>query len=271
MTKLLIAYYLVWCLSTMIFMQIDRSQMIDNFFIAATLFMALVAGGSFTLLVYERKLRVRIIEAKVMQVVQRETKQFDHLQAQYLDAMLELERLRRSYEERTAELAGAAIVRRNMLVVQGPDSHLYWDMAQLEHMGFLVETLTNPTLDNFKAHLDAARASDNMPYYVHFAMHGKPDGVAFSDGLADPLWLNRQLRGVRYVSLAVCDSSATAYKMRLLSGNTLCFSGPVASDPASRLVRKYYESIITGRTAREAFWDAKAAAPAEVADLALMI
>lgn len=271
MTKILIAYYIVWSLSAIVFVQIDRSQMIENFFIGMTLFMALLAGGAVTLLVAERRARNRIIDSSVLEIVKERTALFDHLKQQYLDAMLELERLRRKYEARTAEMAGAAIVRRNMLVVQGEQEYLQWDMAQLENMGFRVETLHAPTLGDFEAHLNSLRNSDNMPYYVHLAKHGSPKGVRFADGFADPLWLNRQLRGVRYVSLAVCDSSSTAYKMRLVSGHTFCFAGAVDSDGASRMVKRYYQNIITGRAANEAFWDAKAAAPAKVADLALMV
>lgn len=274
MTNLMLFYFAVWSYSAVLYMRvdrIDRNLMVENFFIGATLIMALIAGGSVSLLIAERKARGRIIVSEVHTAIAEKTEHFERVQQQYVDLMVEFKQLRDDYKKRTSELAASAVVQRTMLVVEGWEDHLHWDMVELEAAGFLVETLHNPTKKDFKARLDAARQRDSMPYYVHFSMHGTPKGIEFKDGHADPLWLNRQLRGARYVSLATCESSSTAYKMRLGTENTLCFIGTIDTDPASRFIRTYYRSIISGQPAREAFWAAKAASPAEIADVAIMI
>ena len=243
----------------------------ETFFIGTTLAMALLAGGALALLFHERQARDKIIDSQVLKLIKHRNEELERHQQQLIDTMMELENLRRQYNDRVNEMAEGARLRRSMLVVEGADSDLHWDMVSLEQMGFLVETLRNPTTDDFKAKMDAARAHGAMPYYVHFSMHANENGVGFRDKQAAPLWLNRQLRGARHVSLATCDSDVNAYKMRLVAGSTLCFVGDIESDAASRFVRLYYEAIFAGRTAREALWKAKASAPAEIADVALMV
>lgn len=254
-----------------------------------TLLMAALSGAAIMSLMIERRRRNSIIDSRVDVLTQEleltvidlttqarmERQRFQALHAQYVDSLVDIERLRDDFkhqmEDSRPEDSIRLLRKKTMLLVLGPDEDLYWDLAELEGMGMRIEAMHNPTTDNFKARLDAYRMSNSLPYYLHLAMHGNELGVKFANEIASPLWLRRQLLDVRHCTLGVCSSDKAAYQMRLVSSKTLCFSGKVNSINASRFILEFYKALLDGHSKDESFWMAKKMSPSEVSDLAMLV
>jgi len=278
-----------WAISWTYFWLYVTGSSTTYLLLLGTVIMAALSGAAITLLIIERRQRDSIIKnhvdalteeleltvVRLTNQVTSEKQRFEVLHERYVDSLVDIERLREDFKQQIedAQPDDALALRRkkSMLLVLGPDKHLYWDLAELEGLGMRIEVMQNPTTDNFKARLDAYRMSNSMPYYVHLAMHGNELGVKFANELAAPIWIRRQLDDVRHCTLGVCSSDKVAYQMRLVSSRTLCFSGEVDSIGASRFMAAFYGSLLNGHSKDESFWKAKEVSPPEVGDLAMLV
>jgi len=278
---------LVWWATVWLF---EQEQMTSFMFVVSTLIMAALSGAAIALLLLERRRRGTIIQdtveeltlelreevVRLQALLDKEGERFESLHDRYVSAIASAESTKHYYEDRLEESRlGAAELeakRSSLLIVTGDQDDLLWDLTELRTLGMRIETMVRPRKEDFKAKMNTLRLSGDMPYNVHFALHGTRVCVEFPGGeTASAYWLSEVLRGVARCSLAVCESASVAYEMRLIPARTMCFSGTPDSGGASRFMRKYYEYLLAGNEPRDALLQAKDDVDARVADLAIIV
>lgn len=125
-----------------------------------------------------------------------------------------LERELEATKTRLATLEATEANRDNNVIVAvlGTDEALQIDLAMLRNVtnrtGLRLTRLLPVTKASLETYLSRHRLRGKPVRFVHFAVHSSPDGLVFSDGIADGVWLSEALQGVDVVLIAGCQSDA---------------------------------------------------------------
>lgn len=159
--------------------------------------------------------------------------------------------------------------RRVLLVGVGDDMMLQEDLAQLRKVQAQTNIRISRLLPVSKASLERTierhRAAGNPVKLLHLAVHSGPDGLVFSDGIADGLWLSQQLAGVEVAMLAGCSNDSVADLLGVVPA-VVSMREDVDNRDASIFAGAFWLAIGHGMDANEAFERALQRAPALVGE-----
>lgn len=159
--------------------------------------------------------------------------------------------------------------RRVLLVGIGDDMMLQEDLAQLRRVQAQTNIRISRLLPVSKASLERTierhRLAGNPVKLLHLAVHSGPDGLVFSDGVADGLWLSQQLAGVEIAMLAGCSNDRVADLLSVVPA-VVSMREDVDNRDASIFAGAFWLAIGHGMDANEAFERALQRAPALVGE-----
>lgn len=159
--------------------------------------------------------------------------------------------------------------RRVLLVGIGDDAMLQEDLAQLRRVQSQTNIRISRLLPVSKASLERTierhRAAGNPVRLLHLSVHSGPQGLLFSDGTADGLWLSQHLAGVEIAVLAGCSNDAVADMLRVVPA-VVSMREDVNNHDASLFSGAFWLAVGLGMDANEAFERALQRAPAVVGE-----
>jgi len=159
--------------------------------------------------------------------------------------------------------------RRVLLVGMGDDAMLQEDLAQLRRVQAQTNIRISRLLPVSKASLERTierhRAAGNPVRLLHLSVHSGPQGLLFSDGIADGMWLSQQLAGVEIAVLAGCSNDAVADMLRVVPA-VVSMREDVNNHDASLFSGAFWLAVGLGMDANEAFERALQRAPALVGE-----
>jgi len=159
--------------------------------------------------------------------------------------------------------------RRVLLVGIGDDAMLQEDLAQLRRVQSQTNVRISRLLPVSKASLERTierhRAAGNPVRLLHLSVHSGPQGLLFSDGIADGMWLSQHLAGVEIAVLAGCSNDAVADMLRVVPA-VVSMREDVNNHDASLFSGAFWLAVGQGMDANEAFERALQRAPALVGE-----
>lgn len=159
--------------------------------------------------------------------------------------------------------------RRVLLVGLGDDAMLQEDLAQLRRVQATTNIRISRLLPVSKASLERTierhRAAGNPVRLLHLSVHSGPQGLLFSDGIADGMWLSQQLAGVEIAVLAGCSNDAVADLLRVVPA-VVSMREDVNNHDAAMFSGAFWLAVGQGMDANEAFERALQRAPALVGE-----
>lgn len=159
--------------------------------------------------------------------------------------------------------------RRVLLVGLGDDAMLQEDLAQLRRVQAQTNIRISRLLPVSKASLERTierhRAAGNPVRLLHLSVHSGPQGLLFSDGTADGMWLSQQLAGVEIAVLAGCSNDAVADLLRVVPA-VVSMREDVNNHDAAMFSGAFWLAVGQGMDANEAFERALQRAPALVGE-----
>lgn len=159
--------------------------------------------------------------------------------------------------------------RRVLLVGVGEDSMLQEDLAQLRRVQSQTNIRISRLLPVSKASLERTierhRAAGNPVELLHLAVHSGPQGLLFSDGIADGMWLSQNLAGVKIAMLAGCECDQVADLLRVVPA-VVSMREEVDNRDASLFAGAFWMAVGMGLDVNEAFERALQRAPANVGE-----
>ena len=153
-----------------------------------------------------------------------------------------------------AEDAGVSTVhapsrRRMLLVCVGADGDLLIDLAALRAVrsatGLAFQRLIAPTRRKFAEYLRRERGLGRPVELLHLALHVAPEGVAFSDGLADGNWLSERLSGVNVMLLAGCSGESVGDWLGVVP-HVVTLGEEISHEDAAALTQYFWQGIGLG-------------------------
>ena len=159
--------------------------------------------------------------------------------------------------------------RRVLLVGMGDDAMLQEDLAQLRRVQAQTNIRISRLLPVSKASLERTierhRAAGTPVKLLHLAVHSGPDGLQFSDGVADGMWLSQHLSGVEIAVLAGCSNDTVADMLRVVPA-VVSMREEVNNHDAAMFAGAFWLAVGQGMDASEAFERALQRAPAVVGE-----
>lgn len=159
--------------------------------------------------------------------------------------------------------------RRVLLVGLGDDAMLQEDLAQLRRVQAQTNIRISRLLPVSRASLERTierhRAAGNPVRLLHLSVHSGPQGLLFSDGTADGMWLSQHLAGVEIAVLAGCSNDAVADMLRVVPA-VVSMREDVNNHDASLFSGAFWLAVGQGMDANEAFERALQRAPALVGE-----
>ena len=159
--------------------------------------------------------------------------------------------------------------RRVLLVGLGDDAMLQEDLAQLRRVQAQTNIRISRLLPVSKASLERTierhRAAGTPVKLLHLAVHSGPDGLQFSDGVADGMWLSQHLSGVEIAVLAGCSNDTVADMLRVVPA-VVSMREDVNNHDAAMFSGAFWLAVGQGMDANEAFERALQRAPALVGE-----
>ena len=159
--------------------------------------------------------------------------------------------------------------RRVLLVGLGDDAMLQEDLAQLRRVQAQTNIRISRLLPVSKASLERTierhRAAGTPVKLLHLAVHSGPDGLQFSDGVADGMWLSQHLSGVEIAVLAGCSNDTVADMLRVVPA-VVSMREEVNNHDAAMFAGAFWLAVGQGMDANEAFERALQRAPALVGE-----
>ena len=159
--------------------------------------------------------------------------------------------------------------RRVLLVGVGDDAMLQEDLAQLRRVQAQTNIRISRLLPVSKASLERTierhRAAGTPVKLLHLAVHSGPQGLLFSDGMADGVWLSQHLSGVEIAVLAGCSNDTVADFLRVVPA-VVSMREEVDNRDASIFAGAFWLAVGQGMDANEAFERALQRAPTLVGE-----
>lgn len=196
------------------------------------------------------------------------------LQRMLVEKQNEIDQLR----ERIRQLERGAIVdnpntpterRRVLLVGIGDDAMLQEDLAQLRRVqsqtNIRISRLMPVSRASLERTIERHRAAGTPVKLLHLAVHSGPDGLQFSDGVADGMWLSQHLSGVEIAVLAGCSNDTVADMLRVVPA-VVSMREEVNNHDAAMFAGAFWLAVGQGMDANEAFERALQRAPALVGE-----
>jgi uncharacterized coiled-coil protein SlyX len=154
-----------------------------------------------------------------------------------------------------------------LAVALGADRMLEEDLAMLRGVNhFHLSVLRNAKRSDLERLLERQRSNGTPIQYLHLAMHAGPEGVQFSDGLADGVWLSRVLKDVRVLLIAGCRSDNVGDLLSVVP-NVVSMRDEIENADARIFTRWFWTGIGQGLSAEDALYAALERSSAAVGEM----
>lgn len=149
----------------------------------------------------------------------------------------------------------------------GTDRMLEADLAVLRGVPEVqLMALHDVSMRSLETLLERQRAKGSPVRYLHLAVHAGPQGVLFSDGIADGLWLSQHLSGVEIMVIAGCESAEVSDLLSVVT-YPISMRDKIDNRDATIFARAFWTEIGRGATADDALGEALRRSPSAVAEM----
>lgn len=156
-----------------------------------------------------------------------------------------------------------------LLAVIGDDPALQVDLAALravqQRTGLRFIRLMPPTRAGLERILERHRKQGQPLGFIHFAVHSGPEGLQFSDSLADGIWLSQHLAGAQVVVIAGCSGDVVADLLGVVPA-VVAMREEIENNDARIFSEVFWTAVGQGRTAEQAFEQALKRVPPTVSE-----
>jgi len=121
--------------------------------------------------------------------------------------------------------------------------------------------LENADEHEIQSELQRRRVDDNLYPWVCIAAHGTAAGIMLETGLQPSEFWQEQLTGVDTVMLLSCESAKVADMLAGVVRVTVYFLETAGVEEASQFCEVFWRAMDSGRTAEQAFVEARKAVP----------
>lgn len=156
--------------------------------------------------------------------------------------------------EQTGPKDRAASKRKPGLVLAvGVDKMLKIDIAKLRGIKTLrLSVIDNASKDELRSILEERRSGGNPVRLLHLSTHSGPEGVLFSDGLADGEWLSENLKDVEVLVMAGCKAHRVASLLTVVPF-VVSMRAEIENTDASTFSYHFWFAVGEGQEAEDAF------------------
>lgn len=141
----------------------------------------------------------------------------------------------------------------SLALVVGTDKMLKIDIAKLRGIKTLrLSVIDNASKDELRGFLEERRSSGSPVRLLHLSTHSGPDGVLFSDGLADGEWLSENLKDVEVLVMAGCKAHRVASLLTIVPF-VVSMRAEIENTDASTFSYHFWFAIGEGQEAEDAF------------------
>ena len=202
----------------------------------------------------EAQLAKRI--ASLEEHIKRQDIVIERLQDMLYDKQAKVEELTERVRqlEQTGSKERVANKRKPSLVLAvGADKMLRIDIAKLRGIKTLrLSVIDNASKDELRSFLEERRSSSNPVRLLHLSTHSGPEGVQFSDGLADGEWLSENLKDVEILVIAGCKAHRVASLLTLVPF-VVSMRAEIENTDASTFSYHFWFAVGEGQEAEDAF------------------
>jgi uncharacterized coiled-coil protein SlyX len=162
------------------------------------------------------------------------------------------ERVRQLEQAGTGRLVGSKR-KPNLVLAIGTDKALRIDVAKLRGIRNLrLSVIDNASKSDLRSLLDERRSSGSPVRLLNLSAHSGPDGVLFSDGLADYEWLSENLKDIEVLVLAGCKAHRVASLLTVVPF-VVSMRDLIEHNDASTFCYHFWFAIGEGQEAENAF------------------
>lgn len=141
----------------------------------------------------------------------------------------------------------------SLVLAVGTDKMLRIDIAKLRGIKTLrLSVIDNASMDELRSILEERRSSGSPVRLLHLSTHSGPQGVAFSDGLADGEWLSENLKDVEILVIAGCKAHRVASLLTVVPF-VVSMRDEIENTDASTFSYHFWFAIGDGQEAEDAF------------------
>lgn len=180
----------------------------------------------------------------------------ERLQSMLYDKQAKVEELTERVRqlEQTGSKDKATSKRKPGLVLAvGVDKMLKIDVAKLRGIKTLrLSVIDNASKDELRGILEERRSGGSPVRLLHLSTHSGPEGVLFSDGLADGEWLSENLKDVEVLVMAGCKAHRVASLLTVVPF-VVSMRAEIENTDASTFSYHFWFAIGEGQEAEDAF------------------
>lgn len=202
----------------------------------------------------------------------------DTLQSLLINRQAEVDRLNARVWQLEHPPAGSTLATpaakhpEDLLVVLGDDPALSIDAAALRSneiaVRFRLVVRRQATKRWLADTLQRYRTRGAALRFIHFAVHGREEGIDLAGELVDGVWLSENLAGTEVALIAGCSTATAAHLARVVR-TVVSMSSDVGMREAMEFAAVFWGQVASGASPGDAFYEAvKRAPPAgELAEL----
>lgn len=231
--------------------------------IIATLFYAVRRSGNLTDYISKEEELTRQVHAlrkeidALIESHKREVEELRHdisaLQRMLLDKEKDNNELRQRLVELERHRTTGTPKKQSLVVALGTDKMLQVDVAKLRGIKTLqLSVLQDATKKDVETVINTRRSQGKPIKLLHLSVHSNENGVLFSDGIADGIWLSQNLKGVEVLVIAGCKSYRIANLLSVVP-SVVSMRDEVDNEDASTFSFHFWTAIGDGQNPEDAF------------------
>lgn len=141
----------------------------------------------------------------------------------------------------------------SLVLVVGEDKMLRIDIAKLRGIKTLrLSVIDNASMLELRSILEERRSTGQPVKLLHISTHSGPEGVKFTDGLADGQWLSENLKDVEILVIAGCKAHRVASLLTIVPF-VVSMRDEIENTDASTFSYHFWSAIGEGKEAEDAF------------------
>lgn len=140
-----------------------------------------------------------------------------------------------------------------LLLICGDKKFCTDDAVQFSRAKIWYRILEGATKSLIEDEFARRRQNGDLYPWVHISAHGGSQGIQLADGIAEPGWWARTLEGVRVLVAANCDSIVVGDALAGVCDCVIVFYGERESSQIERFIYVFWETLMQGLTASEAY------------------
>lgn len=156
-------------------------------------------------------------------------------------------------EQGETKVRAASKRKPGLVLAVGVDKMLKIDIAKLRGIKTLrLSVIDNASKDELRSILEERRSGGNPVRLLHLSTHSGPEGVLFSDGLADGEWLSENLKDVEVLVMAGCKAHRVASLLTVVPF-VVSMRAEIENTDASTFSYHFWFAVGEGQEAEDAF------------------